>query len=198
MCVGEFVCQSKSSATVCVCPVVVQCYCSMEPTPTSATPTASPPWTWQNPPLRPCSQVSFLPVLRLKTHFSVSVFLSVLLCRLCVFVYIFSVSCLLFSLLLPSPLSLHISTAASTFTFCPQLSNHHPFPHFVEGCRRHQLFFLSIYHPLILQGCAAHVLTALVIQSSLPRLYAHWSLHHVFCSAALISGQKCLALCFLF
>lgn len=62
MCVGEFACQSRSSATVCVCPVVVQCYCSMELTPTSATPTASPPWIWPNPPPRPCSQVSFPPV----------------------------------------------------------------------------------------------------------------------------------------
>lgn len=56
--VEEFVCQFRSSATVCVCPVVVQCYCSTELTPASATRMASPPWIWLNRLPRLCSQVS--------------------------------------------------------------------------------------------------------------------------------------------
>lgn len=67
--VEEFVCQFRSSATVCVCPVVVQCYCSTELTPTSATRMASLPWIWLNRLPRLCSQVSYTT----HTHFHIDI-----------------------------------------------------------------------------------------------------------------------------
>lgn len=202
MYVGEFACQSRSSATVCVCPVVVQCYCSMEPTPTSATLMASLPWTWLNPPPRQCSQVSFLSVYQsVKGHahtfqhvhisFSVLMYLAfVMLQFACVFVIpvaVFSTTDAYFHI------CFNVHILSTTFS-------QHPFPHSVQGYSHYHLFFFP-YPSITLLFCKA-VLLMLTTFSRLVQGCAH-SRHYItfcmFCSVllskAIISGQKCFCLC---
>lgn len=73
------------------------------------------------------------------------------------------------SLFLYFPQRMHISTSILMLTFFA----HNVYFDFVQGCRQYHLLFLSIYHPLILQGCASYALTTRVIQSLCPRLLAH-------------------------
>lgn len=167
MCVREFACQSRSSATVCVCPVVVQCYCSMEPTPTSATPTASPPWTWLNPPQRPCSQVSVLSViLSVKCHAHRSVFLSTagILLHIASVCYTFPVLNLFaFSIFLHFQFCLNVNMLSTP----PNISSF-----FSQGCRQYLLFF----PPVNLSPCVFVMLC---------RSSTHYACYSVYVSKAI-------------